>query len=84
MTRAVNTHSGNDFERGRKQEFQGSLVETTFDLAALTFALQQVETVSWQPGGPSVSAFLVSPRGSLRKYYHFAEVRSDKHGVDNM
>lgn len=41
----VNAHSGNDLEP-RKQEFQHSLVETTFDLTALTSALRQVEAVS--------------------------------------
>lgn len=40
-----NTPSGNDFQP-RKREFQGSLVETTLDPRALTFDLQQVETVS--------------------------------------
>lgn len=59
-------------------------VETTFDLTALTSALQQVETVSLQPVGPSVSGFPASPRSSLDKYYRFAEVCSDKHGVDYM
>lgn len=40
-----NTPSGNDFQP-RKREFQRSLVETTLDPRALTFDLQQVETVS--------------------------------------
>lgn len=59
-------------------------METTFDLEALPSDLQQVETVSLQPVGPSVRGFLASTLGSLDKYYHFAEVQSDKHGVGYM
>lgn len=59
-------------------------METTFDLEALAPDLQQVETVSSQPVGPSVRGFLASTLSSLHKYYHFAEDYSDKHGVDDM
>lgn len=59
-------------------------METTFDLKALAPDPQQVETVSFQPVGPSVRGSLASTLSSLDKYYHFAEDYSDKHGVDYM
>lgn len=77
------SQDGNCYNK-RKQEFQSSLVETTFDLKALASDLQQVETVSFQPVGPSVRSFRASTHGSLDKYYHFAEDYSDKHGVGYM
>ncbi|KAI9537232.1 hypothetical protein NQZ68_027266 [Dissostichus eleginoides] len=72
------TQGGNCYSQ-RKQDFQTSLVETTSDLKALASDLQQVETVSFQPVGPSVRGFLASTLSSLDKYYHFAEDHSDKH-----
>lgn len=77
------TQGGNCYN-GRKQELQTNLLETTFDLKALASDLQQVETVSFQPVGPSVRDFLASTHSSLDKYYHFPEACSDKHGVDYM
>lgn len=83
LIQTFSTQGGNCYNE-RKQELQSSLVETTFDLKALASDLQQVETVSFQPVGPSVRNFLASTRSSLDKYYHFPEDFSDKHGVDYM
>lgn len=77
------TAGGNCYNE-RKQELQSSLVETTFDLRALASDLQQVETVSFQPVGPSVRDFLAPTHSSMDKYYRFPEGYSDKHGVDYM
>lgn len=68
----------------RKQEFQSCRVETTFDLRALPSDLRQVETLSLQPVGPSAGGSSASTLASSDKYYHFAEARSDKHGVGYM
>lgn len=83
LIQTFSTRGGNCYSQ-RKQEFQTSLVETTFDLKALAPDLQQVETVSFQPVGPSVRGSPASTLSPLDKYYHFAEEYSDKHGVDCM
>ena len=83
LIQTFSTQGGNCYGH-IKQELQTSLVETTFDPKALTPDLQQVETVSFQPVGPSVRGFLASTLSSFDKYYHFAEDHSDKHGVGYM
>lgn len=76
----VNNQRGNDLEQ-RKTEFQQSLVETTFDLRALTFTLQQVETVSEQPVGAKSQGPSSVPSQLLPQILSFC---SDKHGADSM